>query len=119
VIFTLQSFNPIFQKKMNFIASIKTCFSKYADFNGRATRSEYWWFALFFTIVLTVGAVVDEYGMVVALLVLLIPITSVTTRRLHDTGRSGWMQLLNLIPLGNFYVLYLLIKPSDAGSNRF
>jgi uncharacterized membrane protein YhaH (DUF805 family) len=41
---------------MNFIESVKTCFSKYADFSGRATRSEYWWFVLFYTIVLIVGA---------------------------------------------------------------
>jgi uncharacterized membrane protein YhaH (DUF805 family) len=104
---------------MNFIESVKTCFSKYADFSGRATRSEYWWFVLFYTIVLIVGAVVNEYGMAIAILALLVPITAAATRRLHDTGRSGWFQLLNLIPLGSFYVLFLLVKAGDTGSNRF
>jgi uncharacterized membrane protein YhaH (DUF805 family) len=48
-----------------------------------------------------------------------VPITAAATRRLHDTGRSGWFQLLNLIPLGSFYVLFLLVKAGDTGSNRF
>lgn len=104
---------------MTLVDSVKTCLTKYADFSGRATRSEYWWFALFFTIVLTVGAVVNEYGVAVGLLALLLPITSAATRRLHDTDHSGWFQLLNLVPLGNFYVLYLQVKQSTAGSNRF
>lgn len=104
---------------MTFVDAVKTCLTKYTDFSGRATRSEYWWFVLFFTIVLTVGAVVDEFGTLVVLVALLLPLLSVSTRRLHDTDHSGWFQLLNLVPLGNFYVLYLNVKAGTGGANRF
>ena len=103
---------------LGFWEAVKICWSKYADFTGRARRSEYWWFCLFTLlvmllplIVLVVSAVgagvsVDDYssfsgGWFIALvfsfiilmiiaLVFLVPSLAVTTRRLHDTGRSGW-----------------------------
>jgi uncharacterized membrane protein YhaH (DUF805 family) len=104
---------------MTFVDAVSTCLKKYSDFKGRATRSEYWWFALFFGVVLAVTSMVHEYAMPIALLGLLLPVIAVTTRRLHDTDHSGWFQLLNMIPLGNFYVLYLTIKQGTEGSNRF
>ena len=104
---------------MTLVDAVTTCLKKYADFSGRATRSEYWWFVLFFAVALLVGSFVDEYAMPAALLALLLPVTSVTTRRLHDTDHSGWFQLLNLVPLGNFYVLYLCVKQGTGGVNRF
>jgi uncharacterized membrane protein YhaH (DUF805 family) len=107
------------EERMTLVDSVKTCLTKYADFNGRATRSEYWWFILFFSIVLVAGAVVDEYGVLVGLAALLLPVTSAAARRLHDTNRSGWVQLLNLVPLGGFYVLYLHMQAGTSGANRF
>ncbi len=104
---------------MTLVDSVKTCLRKYADFSGRATRLEYWWFVLFYTVTLFVVSIVDEYAMLAALLGLLLPVTSAATRRLHDTDRSGWFQLLNLVPQGNFYVLYLQAQTGTEGSNRF
>ena len=96
---------------MTFIQSIKTCFKKYAVFKGRAARSEFWWFQLFFLLsavgVLTLAAFMSGFiegfrgiepsdnslDAVLAIeLVLLIPSLSVTARRLHDIGLSGWIQ---------------------------
>lgn len=74
---------------------------------------------LFFTLVLTASAFVHEWGMLVALLALILPLTAAATRRLHDTNRSGWFQLLNLVPLGNLYVLYLHVQDGTSLNNRF
>ena len=70
-------------KEVGFSDALGICFKKYATFTGRARRSEYWWFFLWYFIfsVFTCG---------LALIVFLIPLASVTVRRLHDTGRSGW-----------------------------
>ena len=84
---------------------------KYAVFEGRARRKEYWYFALFNVIILIVLLVIDrmtgtfnpEVGVglfgAIYLLGLLIPSLAVAVRRLHDTNRSGWWMLLGLIPL--------------------
>jgi uncharacterized membrane protein YhaH (DUF805 family) len=104
---------------MSPLDAVKTCLQKYATFEGRATRAEFWWFVLFYAIAISVGVAVDLYVMGAATLLLLLPLTAVTTRRLHDTNRSGWMQLLNLVPLGNLYVLYLLVQRSQQTGNRF
>ncbi|SFC45852.1 Uncharacterized membrane protein YhaH, DUF805 family [Polaromonas sp. OV174] len=104
---------------MTFFDAVATCLKKFATFSGRASRSEYWWFVLFFTLILTASALVHEWGVLVALAVLLLPLTAAATRRLHDTGRSGWFQLLNLVPLGNLYVLYLQVQQGSPINNRF
>jgi uncharacterized membrane protein YhaH (DUF805 family) len=98
---------------MSFPEAIKTCLRKYAVFEGRASRSEFWWFALayyaFFLLILPVlvvmgrgstldkasndNAVENVAAFVVGLALyvgLLLPIVSATVRRLHDTDRSGW-----------------------------
>lgn len=91
---------------MGFGQAIKSCFTKYAAFQGRAPRSEYWYFILFVVLVQIPASLVDEAiapdarnGPVSGLLSLavLLPQISVTVRRLHDTNRSGWL-------LGGFYV---------------
>ena len=97
---------------------------KYADFTGRASRSEYWWYILGLIIVAVVlsiveslvgvkGMIIGIYGPLTALLWLatIVPSTAVGARRLHDTNRSGWWQLLAYIP----YLILLLIRPG-AGS---
>ena len=90
---------------MSFSDSIKTCFQKYIEFSGRASRSEYWWFALFILVVsvaLSVVAIVlpllSFLEWIFALAVLL-PSLAVGARRLHDTNRTGWWQLLHLAPI--------------------
>jgi uncharacterized membrane protein YhaH (DUF805 family) len=69
------------------VDSIRTCFQKYVDFSGRASRPEFWWFFLFTVIA---QAVLGVFLPGVAFLVLLLPTLAATARRLHDTGRSAW-----------------------------
>ena len=74
---------------MDFTESVKTCLQKYIDFNGRASRSEYWWFVLL-TILLSFIPVIGW----ILRLVLLLPSLAVQVRRLHDMERSAWWLLL-------------------------
>ena len=80
---------------MAFVESIKTCFIRYSDFKTRAPRSEFWWFALFQVIVNLVTSPIYILTIITSIL-LIIPSLAVGTRRLHDTNRSGWWQLLQL-----------------------
>lgn len=128
---------------MTFSDSIKTCFSKYATFSGRASRSEYWWFALFLIIVGTVLGIAGNAISTVFSLATFLPSIAVAARRLHDSDKSGWWQVA---PLGSgiltavlaaaeinilafacgvfavvsvVLVLVWLIKTGTPGSNRF
>ncbi len=75
---------------MSLVDSIRTCFQKYFDFSGRASRPEFWWFFLCaFLAQAILGALLPG----VAFLVLLSPFLAVSARRLHDTGRSAWWLL--------------------------
>jgi uncharacterized membrane protein YhaH (DUF805 family) len=103
---------------MTFMDAVKTCFSKYADFGGAASRSEYWWFFLFnFVVSLVLQAAFGKLGMVFSLVTLL-PGLAVSVRRLHDTDRSGWWLLLSFVPLiGGIVVLVFLCQ--DTRPNRY
>lgn len=79
---------------MNFTDAIKVCFSKYVDFNGRASRSEYWWFFLFCFLCSIVLGVVSETLSTIFSLATLLPTFAVGARRLHDINKSGWLQLI-------------------------
>lgn len=105
---------------------------KYAVFNGRARRKEYWYFFLFHTIISIVLVVIDamtgginpEVGMGLLsglyTLAVLIPGLAVTVRRLHDTGKSGWWVLLFLIPLIGLIVwLVFMVQDSKPGKNQY
>ena len=81
---------------MDFITAIKTCFSKYADFTGRARRSEFWFWYLFTVLVSMFSSWIPFASLVT--LALVIPTLAASVRRLHDTGRSGWWLLLSIIP---------------------
>ncbi len=109
-----------------------TALKHYAVFSGRSRRSEYWYFALFYLIFYAVAAIVDAMagtfdratgiGIVTGILTLafLIPSLSVSVRRLHDTGRTGWWLLLALVPVvGAIVLLVFLAQDSAAGANRF
>ena len=103
---------------MDIKQAVTTCLRKYVDFNGRASRSEYWWFFLACVVVsLLVSALLgDVVGALVNLAVLL-PSLAAGTRRLHDMGKSGWFQLLWLIPLLGWGILiYWLVQPSGAAN---
>ncbi|MDB5942385.1 MAG: hypothetical protein JWQ13_1951 [Ramlibacter sp.] len=100
--------------------AVKTCLTKYADFNGRAARPEFWWFVLALVVVSTIlNAVVAVLGMLFSLATL-VPSLSAGARRLHDTGKTGWLQLLWIIPvLGWAVLIYLLAQPGEAGANKY
>ena len=105
---------------MNFADAVKTCFRKYADFTGRAARSEFWWFELFIIIAQAIcGVLYRPLGTAFSLAVL-VPAFAVAARRLHDTDRSGWWLLLWLAPLIGWIVLLIwYCQRGTAGSNRF
>jgi len=105
---------------MTFTQSIKLCFEKYADFNGRAKRPEYWWFFLFlFLLGAVTGAVSEALNGIVALATI-IPSLAVGARRLHDINRSGWWQLLWFIPIiGWIVVIIFLAQEGESTDNQF
>ncbi|MGR3363884.1 MAG: DUF805 domain-containing protein [Maritimibacter harenae] len=104
---------------------------KYVEFNGRARRSEFWWFILFVVIVSAILSLIDtalfegvlqDIGPLSAIfsLITIIPSIAVTARRLHDIGRSGWWQLLFLIPLIGFIVIvYWAAQKGTDGPNEY
>ena len=97
---------------MTFKEAMVAPLKKYLTFSGRASRKEYWSFYL-----LTLVLLILTLGL--ASFVLFIPAITVMTRRLHDTGHSGWMQLIMLIPFGSLYLLYLTCKSGDKGENSY
>lgn len=99
--------------------SFVTCFKKYADFNGRATRSEYWWFMLGAVIIYIITSLLSSVLYGLAVLVLLLPSLSACVRRLHDIGKSGWWCLLSLVPIVGLFLLYWLAQPTQQGANQF
>jgi len=105
---------------MNFGDAIKLCFSKYADFNGRAKRPEFWWFVLF-TFLVSLGlSMVSETVSGLFSLAVLVPSIAVGARRLHDTNRSGWFQLLWIIPVIGWIVLIVFCaQEGEAGDNQY
>ena len=111
---------------MDFQTSIKTCFSKYADFSGRALRSELWFFALFIVLgsivtiifdVMVLGYSVESYGPLnlIFSVALILPSISVTARRLHDINKSGWWQLIELTIIG---ILLIIIWNATEGEKK-
>jgi len=94
---------------MNFTDSVKTCFVKYAEFNGRASRSEYWWFALAIAIGSAILSAIAPAAYGILVLGTLVPSIAAATRRLHDTNRSGWWQLIVLVPVVGFIVLLVFL----------
>ncbi len=105
---------------MTFTQSIQVCFSKYADFNGRAKRPEYWWFFLFLLLLSAVTGVISEALNGIIALATLVPSLAVGARRLHDTDRSGWWQLLWIIPIiGWIVVIIFLAEEGKDIDNQF
>ena len=110
---------------MTFQQSIRTCLNKYIDIEGRAARSEYWWFVLFTIIANIVASTLDVMtGLPVfaalITLALLAPSITVGVRRLHDRDMSGWWILLVLIPaIGTLILLILFVMRGTQGPNRF
>jgi len=100
---------------------------KYAEFQGRAGRPEFWWFIVAILIATLIAALVDDVligrGEILETIVglgTLVPQLAVGTRRLHDTDRSGWWQLLHLLPVvGSIVLIVFWAMPGNAAPNRF
>mgnify|MGYP005680054049 CR=1 FL=1 len=84
---------------MNFIESLQTCYKKFFDFSGRASKSEYWWFQLY-NIILYILTFVFQNDLMILLSILiivnLIPVYAVGVRRVHDVNKSGWWVLISV-----------------------
>jgi len=92
---------------MTFLKSIETCFFKYVDFNGRASRSEFWWFYLFNIICAIVAFAISPIIELLLIVGLFLPYIAVTARRLHDINKTGWLQLIALIPLVGWIIMII------------
>lgn len=90
---------------MTFQEAIRTCLTKYAEFNGQASRAEFWWFMLFVILVATALLYMSEALSSIFLIAVLLPLLAVGTRRLHDIGKSGWWWLFALVPVGGMVML--------------
>lgn len=113
---------------MTFGSAISRVLSNYAKFSGRASKSEFWWWILFFTLLtMAIGivsaAMPSAAGGALGGLVwlgLFLPNLAVQVRRLHDTGRSGWWMLLLLLPLIGFIILLIFfLLASNPGPNSY
>lgn len=117
---------------------VDTVKNRYAKFDGRATRSEYWYFILFNFIISFIAVLLDRvvinpmlgatpeqaqqggFLQIIIALALLIPSIALGVRRLHDIGKSGWWILVGLIPIIGFIVLiYFYVQDSQAGNNIY
>jgi len=112
----------------------KVAFDNYANFEGRARRSEYWYFVLFHLIIIYVSSfiigiissIIGATGyllyfiILLYVLVMLVPSLAVGVRRLHDTDKSGWIYLIGLIPLvGAILLLIFFATESTPGRNQY
>lgn len=118
---------------MNFSQAVSSFFARWKDFNGRSSRSEYWWATLFviltsiFTNILTlflglspsIVAIIVLLLIVIFSLFLTIASLALVVRRLHDTNKSGWWYLIIFTIIGVLPLLYWYCKKGDEGENRF
>ncbi|MBZ9713213.1 DUF805 domain-containing protein [Deinococcus multiflagellatus] len=124
---------------------LKVIKNNYANFRGRARRREFWMFTLINTIILVLlmlpwypayissmsqgetglpfgaGGLAGIFSILYAVytLAMILPTLAVTVRRLHDTGKSGWWYLLNLIPFGSIVILVFTVLDSEPGANKW
>ncbi len=111
---------------MTIVEAVTSVFQNYANFSGRARRSEYWWFCLAWTIVSGVLSAFAQKSTIVMILyvivclAVLVPSLAVCFRRLHDIGKSGWYLLFILIPLaGPIILIVWYCKDSEPGANQY
>ena len=118
---------------MNMLEAVTVVLRKYADFNGRARRSEYWWFYLAYILAAILVAVVgeilpsqnDQLGAIsflaaIVFLGFFLPMLAVEVRRLHDIDKSGWNVLWFMIPIVGFILRIIwLCRRGTVGDNRF
>lgn len=117
----------MYQRQVTFTEAIqKALVQNYCNFDGRASRSEYWWYALFTFILSAAISLIcgrDTFGEIVSCIVslaLLLPGLGLAVRRLHDIGNSGWWIFIALIPLiGWIWLLIKLATNSQMTPNEY
>lgn len=109
---------------MNFVDSVKTVYGNYANFSGRARRSEYWWWFLFqiviaLVLLLVEGGTTGILGIIWSL-ANLVPGIAVGVRRLHDLDKTGWWLLIALVPfVGAILLIYWFASEGTRQSNQY
>ena len=100
--------------------------NQYTDFTGRTTRKNFWMYVLCYWILYIglaiVSLIIQMEDVLTGLfaLAVLLPSIAITTRRLHDVGKSGWWQLITLIPiLGIIVLIYFTAQEGDKGANMY
>ena len=113
---------------MGFTEAISSGFSNYVGFAGRASRSEYWYFILFYVIVVLIAVGIDLFVFpdmevrpvqTIAILALFLPILAVAIRRLHDLDRTGWWYLIALTGIGGILLFVWYCMKGTTGPNRY
>ena len=106
---------------MSFATAVSTCFRKYADFSGRARRSEFWYFSLFCGLVsAALTAILGDLLGGLFSLATLVPSLAVAWRRMHDIGKSGAWSFFALVPVVGFIVVLIWnCKDSQPGENAY
>jgi len=113
---------------VTFGRSVSVCFSKYANFDDRAPRSEYWWFYLFCILLQVAGGIlgaisggVEGFDILSAIagLFITIPFLAVGARRLHDTNKSGWHQLWSITIIGMIPLIIWFCTEGTKEANKF
>jgi len=104
------------QKPQTPVESIKMSFTEFANFSGKATRYEYWWFLLFMVLVLAIATIIHEQLNQIVAIIFLVPFLAVGSRRLNDVGRSVWWQLFLFVPFGQIVVLFMMAEKSEITS---
>ena len=99
------------------LESVKACILKYANFSGKATKPEYWWFFLAVLLVAAIATLLDPKAYQLVGVLALLPLVAAGTRRLKDAGHSGWWQLLLVVPFGQVVVFYLLAQDGQNDAN--
>lgn len=104
----------------------KVVLENYATFEGRARRAEFWWFWLanvivFVVLTILATAISNVFWVLYALyaVAMIVPSIAVAVRRLHDTGKTGWLLLIGLIPFGGLVLLVFYLLDSTPGTNQY
>ena len=110
---------------MDIQQAVKTVLASYAKFEGRSSRSEFWWWALAYMLAFIaaylVGGVVGAGELLANLLALalLVPNVALSVRRFHDIGKSGWWCLIFIIPLVGLIALIYFFTKASEGPNQY
>lgn len=107
------------KENLGLVEAVKICLSKYATFEGRARRSEYWWWTLATFIVGIIVSFIPVLNLLVPL-ALFVPGIAVAVRRLHDLNKSGWWWWLGIIPVvGTIILIVWYATAGTVGPNQY